>query len=78
MGSMEPFEDNVPLELKLKCLPDEDLLDVWVESQQIEALLDANMPGHDFPGGSFESVIVHELCLRASRKQNISRDGAGK
>lgn len=69
MGTAEPFDENIPLESKLKCLPDEDLLDVWLESQQIEAMLDANLPWHDFPGENFEAVILQELSLRASRKQ---------
>lgn len=73
MGSAEPFEDDASFETKIKCLPDEDLLDVWLESQQIEALLDASSPGHDFPGQSFETVIVHELRLRACRKLTSSR-----
>lgn len=67
MGSAEPFSEDVSLETKIKCLPDEDLLDVWLESQQLEAMLDLSAPGHDFPGQNFENVIINELSLRACR-----------
>lgn len=68
MGSVEPFgDDDVSFETELKNLPDEELLDVWMDTQQIEAMLDASLPGHDFPAQSFESLIVHELRLRACR-----------
>lgn len=73
MGRAEPFEEDIPFEKKIKCLPDEDLMDVWLESQQIEAMLDASAPGHDFPGQSFEAVIIHELSLRACKNSGSRR-----
>lgn len=68
MGSFEPFADDDLFENKVKCLPEEDLLEIWAESQQLETLLDMQAPGHDFPAESFERVIVHELALRATQK----------
>lgn len=68
MGSAEPFGDNIPLEARIKCLPDEDLLEIWAESQQIETILAENLPGCVAPSQSFEALIVHELSLRACQR----------
>lgn len=68
MGSFEPFDADDPFENKVKCLPEEDLLEIWVESQQLETMLNMQAPGHDFNGESFERAIVHELALRVTQK----------
>lgn len=68
MGSFEPFPDEEPFEDKIRHLPDEDLLEIWEESQQLETMLDMHTPGHEFPAASFEQAIVHELALRATQK----------
>ncbi len=68
MGSFEPFQEEASLESKVKCLPEEDLLEIWEESQQLETILDMRTPGHNFPGNIFERAIVHELAMRATQK----------
>ena len=68
MGTAAPFADEDSFEEKVKCLPDEDLLTIWVESQELAAMLDNNTPGHDFPAANFEKAIVHELERRTSWK----------
>lgn len=73
MGSAEPFGDDMPFESKIKCLPDEDLLEIWAESQQIETMLAENLPGCYIPEQNFEALIVHELSLRACSR--VQRQG---
>ena len=68
MGSADPFPENVPIETKIKSLPDEVLLEMWVESQLLEYMVAMQMPkGYALQSG-FEAVIIHELWLRSSRK----------
>lgn len=68
MGMADPLASNEEWEEKLKYLSDSDLLDMWAETQALETALNANAPGHDFPGASFERVIVHELSMRAEQR----------
>lgn len=68
MGKFEPFEEGTSFEDKVKCLPEEDLLEVWVESQALGGMLEMHVPGHDFMANSYEKTIVHELSLRATQK----------
>lgn len=71
MGCAEPFRDDIPFESRIKCLPDEDLLEIWAESQQIETMLADKLPGCFMPTHNFEALIVHELSLRACRKPEV-------
>lgn len=76
MGCIEPFEDDIPFEERLKLLADEELLDVWVESQQLGAMLDDRLPGHEFPRDNFEMLIIHELSLRTGRRLAAETHGS--
>lgn len=64
MGMADPFAGDLPWEKKVKLLSDEDLMDMWADSQVLESTLDVHVPGHDFPGNEFEQIIIHELTLR--------------
>lgn len=68
MGSFEEFEDAEPFEDKIRRLTEEDLLEIWEESQELETMLNIQAPGHGFPGASFEQAIVRELALRTTLK----------
>lgn len=63
-----PFEDNEPFEEKVKCLADEELLEIWAESQRIECMLSADFPGSQMSGPNYEKVIIHELTMRKTRQ----------
>lgn len=73
MGSAEPFGKDMPLEMQIKSLPDEDLLDVWADSQELEAIMDERIPFRDLLGHDFENVIINELSLRACRAAQTRR-----
>lgn len=68
MASAFPFSENEPFSQQVKCLADEELLEIWDESQHIENLI---FPGLSQNSGfitDYEQTIVVELFLRASRK----------
>lgn len=80
MGRAEPFDDDLSFEDKVKCLPDEDLLEIWAESQRLETMLDMAAPGHGFPASSYELAIIRELAARAWQKppERLTFASAGK
>lgn len=78
MGCAAPFPDDLPFEEKVKCLADEELIEIWAESQQIESMLNAGLPPGCFISQSYEDAIINELAGRAARKMlnNDSLPGA--
>lgn len=73
MGMADPLASNQDWDQKLKYLSDEDLMDIWAETQALESTLNAHAPGHEFPGASFEHFIVQELTIRAEQKNTLSK-----
>ena len=73
MGSCIPFSDEEPFAERVKSLADDELLEIWEETQQIENLLCTEM-NEDFSiAPDYEKVIVEELRLRSSRKLRVPR-----
>ena len=72
MGMADPLAGDQDWNEKLKYLSDDDLMDIWAETQALETALNSHMPGHDFPGASFERVIIHELTMRAEQRGNVT------
>lgn len=68
MGCLVPFREDQSLEEKFKALADEELLEIWEESQQLEVLISSGFPGAAVVGPEFEKAIIAELSVRASRK----------
>lgn len=68
MGRAIPFSEDETLEEKVKCLADEELLEIWAESQQIEAMIAANFPNGAITPPNMEQAIINELLLRRNRK----------
>lgn len=64
MGRAIPFDEDLPFEKQVKCLADEELLEMWAESQQIENLINAGIPTAFAIGPNFENVIINELNTR--------------
>ena len=64
MGSQYPFEQDEEFADHVKNLDEEELLDLWVEAQQVQQLMQeaekAGLPA--LP--DMEQVIVQELRLR--------------
>jgi len=56
--------DEAPFNIQIKNLADEELLDFWEETQQIESALQTVVPVQDY-----ERLIVLELQLRSCQRQ---------
>ena len=61
-------EDDIPFSLQIKGLEDEELLDFWEQTQQIESVLQAEYQGAVMPAQDYERLIVLELQLRSCQK----------
>ena len=68
MGSYIPFADDQPFALKVKTLADEELLEIWEETQQIEGLIRKELHTDMTLTPEYEQVIVAELSLRSGRR----------
>lgn len=73
MGSITPFKDEESWEDTVRYLPDEDLLEMWVETQELGMILNMQAPGNNFSAATFEELIVHELLRRATRRLQEGR-----
>lgn len=68
MGSAIPFSDDEPFETKVKALADDELLEIWEQSQQLENFLNAQMEDHYLLAPEYEETIIRELALRIGRR----------
>lgn len=68
MGSIIPFDDDQSFEEKIKSLADDELLEIWVESQKMEQMFNARMQLPPSIPFGYEQAIVDELFLRETRK----------
>lgn len=60
--------DEIPFNLQIKRLADEELLDFWEQTQQIESALRAEYQENVVPAQDYERLIVLELQLRSCQK----------
>lgn len=67
MAQATPFPDDMPFALRVKCLADEELLEIWEETQQVEQLLSRQMRTAISIAPEYERAIVEELRLRSTR-----------
>ncbi len=75
MGSYLPFTDDQPFALKVKTLADEELLEIWEETQQIEGLIRKELHTDIALTPEYEQVIVAELSLRSGRRLAEHKSG---
>lgn len=68
MATCLPFDDEEPFDVRVKSLADDELLEIWEETQQLATLLGSDMYARDAIGPDYERVIVEELRLRSCRK----------
>lgn len=69
MATRLPDVDEIPFNLQIKSLNDEELLDFWTETQQIEQALRTEYQQQIVPAQDYERMIVMELQLRTCQKQ---------
>ncbi len=68
-----PPVDDTPFSLQIKMLADDELLDFWEETQQIENALRAEYQQNVVPAQDYERLIVLELQLRSCQRQETWR-----
>ena len=76
MGSCQPFVDDEPFDKRVKTLADNELLEIWEETQQLEDLLRTQMQTDLDMAPEYERLIVSELQLRSNRPCCTSASGA--
>lgn len=69
MANRLPPVDDTPFSVQIKTLGDEELLDFWEETQQIENALRAEYQQNVVPAQDYERLIVLELQLRSCQRQ---------
>ena len=67
MAQSTPFPDDMPFSQRVKSLADEELLEIWEETQQVEQLLNQEMRTAISIAPEYERAIVEELRLRSTR-----------
>lgn len=67
MGSCQPFVDDEPFDKRVMTLADNELLEIWEETQQLEDLLRTQMQTDLAMAPEYERLIVSELQLRSNR-----------
>lgn len=77
MAKSTPFTDEVPFELRIKYLADEELLDVWVETQELEGILREEWGAELELAPEYEKIIINELRVRAGKKY-VARESINK
>ncbi|MCR5563535.1 MAG: hypothetical protein K6F46_09270 [Desulfovibrio sp.] len=65
MASCTPFSEEENFAEKIRSLDDEDLLDVWTESQKVLSLLNATTNLAMCLSTDYEGIIVSEMTRRA-------------
>jgi hypothetical protein len=67
MAQFYPALANIPLEEQLKSLEDDELLDIWEESHELDKLLERENRSSS-PSLEYERLIVQELQLRNCKR----------
>lgn len=65
MASCTPFKEEDSFAERIRSLNDEDLLDVWTESQKVLSLLNATPNLAICVSTDYEGIIVSEMTRRA-------------
>ena len=68
MGSCIPFIDEQPFAERVKTMADDELLEIWEETQQLDSMLCNALHTDLALAPDYEKVIVEELFLRSSRR----------
>lgn len=69
MATRMAFPEDQPFAVRLKSLADEELLDIWEETQELERILREEWDAELELAPEYERLIVQELQLRLGRKQ---------
>lgn len=68
MGKRIPFSEEEPFYVQIKSLADDELLDIWAETQELERMLREEWNAELELAPEYERLIVLELQLRSGQK----------
>ncbi|MFV0420711.1 hypothetical protein [Oleidesulfovibrio sp.] len=68
MAHIFPYPDDVPLNVQIKSLGDEELLDFWEETQFLEKVFQEDAITVPQASFEYEKLILQELQLRSCRR----------
>lgn len=68
MASCQPFKDDKPFDEKVKDMGDDDLLEIWATTQQLDGLISSHFDTGLALAIDYEKTIVKELSLRSCKK----------
>lgn len=72
MASCVPFDHDQPFSQCVKSMADDELLEVWEESQHLEHALRRALQADVILTPDLEKTIVEELFLRVGRRLGAS------
>lgn len=68
MARRVPFSEEQPFDQRIKSLADDELLDIWLETQELERMLREEWDAELELAPNYERMIIHELQLRHGQK----------
>lgn len=68
MASCDPFDSEQAFSLRLKSMADEELLEAWEETHQLEIFINSELQIETNFGLDYEKDILAELQLRSLRR----------
>lgn len=75
MAKRIPFLEDEPFDLRIKSLADDELLDIWAETQELDRMLREEWNAELEFAPEYERMIVQELQLRSGQKSPHSIHG---
>lgn len=68
MGQFFPNDDQFPIEDQIKTLADDELLDFWEETQNLEQGMVEDLHPETPDSLEYERIILQELMLRSCQR----------
>jgi hypothetical protein len=68
MGQRFPFTDAAPFMMQIRALDDNELLDFWAETQQLETMVRTELDRDAVFALDYERLILLELQLRSCQR----------
>lgn len=68
MASCDPFDSEQAFALRLKSMADDELLEAWEETVQLEIFIDNELQVQTNFGMDYEKDILEELQLRTVKR----------
>ncbi len=68
MATRTFFTEDIPFALRIKSLSDDELMDIWAETQELERIMREEWGTELELAFEYEKLIVQELTLRHRKR----------